>query len=135
MNITQQLFCICNFIAIVNIFTKKNITSWLKEGKELFGMIALSKASTNDFNMTKWILLWLDALWMPPSPFLEGIIQEEGFGKSTKHLSQFYLKGCTNMGDDIYWWGRFFISSCCACWWCFWQPFLLAIYCTNVKDC
>ncbi len=123
MNITQQFFCICNFIAIVSIFTYKNITLWLKESKELFGMIALSKACTNDFSMTKWILLWLDPLWMPPPPFLECITWEEGFGRSTKYLSQFYLKGCTNMGDGIYWWGWCFILSCCACWWCFWQPF------------
>jgi hypothetical protein len=31
-----------------------------------------------------------------------GIIWEEGFGRSTKYLGQFYLRGCTNMGDDIY---------------------------------
>jgi hypothetical protein len=39
---------------------------------------------------------------MPLSPFLEGITREEGLGRSTKYLGQFYLKGCTNMGDDIY---------------------------------
>jgi len=39
---------------------------------------------------------------MPPSPFLEGITWEEGFGKNTEYLNQFYFKGCTNMDDDIY---------------------------------
>ncbi len=135
MNITQQIFCICNFIAIVNIFTYKNITLWLKEGKELFGMIASSKTWTNYFNMTKWILLWLDPFWMPPSPFSEAL-----FGKKV-------LEEAPNILVNFIWevvptWVMTFIDEddfsshhVVHVGDVFGNLFLLVIYCTNVKDC
>ncbi len=66
---------------------------------------------------------------------LKGITWEEGFGRSTEYLSQFFLKGCTNMGVDIIDEDDFSSHHVVHVGDIFGNLFLLVIYCTNVKDC